>query len=153
MRTVPDVSYNAAVFQGVIVAFGGSFYRFGGTSAGSPQWAGIVAIADQLEHGRVGQINQGLYQTRGSKLLFHDVTTGNNSIPDLTPYQGDAYGTPIQGYSAGPGYDLVTGLGTPIAATLVPYLAIHGLLNDNDFGSVGQSHGGDNGHRGHMHDH
>ena len=47
----------------------------------APGAAGIVAIADQLEHGRVGQINQGLYQTRGSRLLFHDVTTGNNSIP------------------------------------------------------------------------
>ena len=153
MRTVPDVSYNAAVFQGVITAWNGSFFRFGGTSAGSPQWAGIVAIADQLEHGRVGQINQGLYQTRGSRLLFHDVTTGNNSIPDLTPFQGAAFGTPIRGYSAGPGYDLVTGLGTPIAATLVPYMAIHGLLNDNDFGSIGQSHGGDNGHHGRKHDH
>ena len=36
---VPDVSYNAAIYNGVIVAWNGAFYRFGGTSAGSPQWA------------------------------------------------------------------------------------------------------------------
>lgn len=153
MRTVPDVSYNAAIFNGVIVAWNGAFYRFGGTSAGPPQWAALVAIADQLEHGRIGQINQALYSTHGSGLFFHDVTTGDNSIPNLKPYLGARYGTPIHGYNAGRGYDLVTGLGTPIAATLVPYLAVHGLLSDNDFGSVGQSYSGDKGHRGHKHDH
>jgi subtilase family serine protease len=152
MRTVPDVSYNAAVYNGVITAWQGQFWRFGGTSAGSPQWAGIIAIADQFRHGRVGQINSALYQTRGSRLFFHDVTTGDNSIPDLTPYQGESLGTPINGYSAGRGYDLVTGLGTPIAASLVPYVAIRGFLSDNDFGSVGKSHGGGHGH-GRKHNH
>jgi subtilase family serine protease len=152
MRTVPDVSYNAAVFNGVIAVWNGSYYRFGGTSAGSPQWAGIVAIADQFRHGRVGQINSALYKTHGSRFFFHDVTTGNNSIPDLTPYLGDAYGTPINGYSAGRGYDLATGLGTPIAASLVPYVAIRGFLGDDDFGSVGKSHGGGHGH-GRKHNH
>jgi subtilase family serine protease len=153
MRTVPDVSYNAAVFNGVIVAWNGAFYRFGGTSAGSPQWAGLIALADQIKHGRLGQINPALYQTFGLQLFFHDVTTGDNSIPDLTPYQGSSFGTPIQGYSATHGYDLVTGLGTPKAAALAPYLAIHGLLSDNNFGSVGSSHGGGNGHHGHKRDH
>jgi subtilase family serine protease len=153
MRTVPDVSYNAAVYNGVIVSFGGLFYRFGGTSAGSPQWAGITALADQIAHKRLGQLNPAMYQTRGSRLFFHDVTMGDNSIPDLTPYQGESFGTPIDGYSAGKGYDYVTGLGTPRAATLAPYLAIHGLLSDNDFGSIGSSHGGGNGHHGHKRDH
>jgi subtilase family serine protease len=150
MRAVPDVSYNAAVFHGVLTVWNGSFFRFGGTSAGSPQWAGITALADQIAHKRLGQLNSALYQTGGSRLFFHDVTTGDNSIPDLTPYQGESLGTPIQGYSAGPGYDPVTGLGTPVAVTLAPYLAIHGLLSDNDFGSVGSSYPG-NGHRGHKH--
>ena len=125
MRTVPDVSDNAAVFQGVIVAWDGTFFRFGGTSAGSPQWAGLAA-AGQLAHRRLGQINSGLYQTGGSRLFFHDVTTGDNSTPDLTPFQGESLGTPIAGYSATRGYDLVTGLGTPIGVTLAPYLALHG---------------------------
>jgi subtilase family serine protease len=153
MRTVPDVSYNAAVYNGVIVAWQGAFYRFGGTSAGSPQWAGITALADQIVHKRLGQLNSALYQTRGSSLFFHDVTTGDNSIQDLTPYQGESLGTPIDGYSAGRGYDEVTGLGTPKAVTLAPYLAIHGLLSDNSFGSVGSSHGGGSGHHGHKRDH
>ena len=49
-RAVPDVAYNAAIYHGVLVAWGGGFYLFGGTSCGSPQWAGIVAIADQKAH-------------------------------------------------------------------------------------------------------
>ena len=151
MRTVPDVSYNAAVFQGVIVALDGVFYRFGGTSAGSPQWAGLAALTDQIAHKRIGQINSSLYQTDGSKAFFHDVTAGDNSIPDLTPYQGESLGTPIKGYKADKGYDLVTGLGTPVGATLAPYLAIRGLVGDDDFGSVGSARSG-NGHRGHKHD-
>ena len=65
MRVVPDVSYNAAVFQGVLTYWSGpggtGFYRFGGTSAGSPQWAGLTAIADQIAGGRVGFINKTLY--------------------------------------------------------------------------------------------
>src|SRR5581483_8330936 len=74
VRQVPDVSYNAAVFNGVIVAFGGvnclnrvthlptqCYYRFGGTSAGSPQWAAITAIVDQIAGHRVGNINPALY--------------------------------------------------------------------------------------------
>lgn len=144
MRTVPDVSYNAAVGAGVIVAWsyeGSQYWVFGGTSAGSPQWAGITAITDQLEHGRVGQINQALYSTRGSSQFFHDITTGDNNV---------GVGS---SYTAGRGYDLVTGLGTPIASSLVPYLAVRGLLSDNDFGSKGSSHGGFNGRQGHKHDH
>ncbi|MGH2933224.1 MAG: S53 family peptidase [Gaiellaceae bacterium] len=154
MRTVPDVSYNASLFQGVLVVLDGGLYRFGGASAGPPQWAGIVALADQVRRGRIGQINPALYKTRGSRLFFHDVTTGDNSIPDLTPYLGDSYGTPINGYSAGRGYDFVTGLGTPVATALVPYLAIRGFLGDDAFGSFGRGpNGSGHGRHGHMHDH
>jgi hypothetical protein len=81
-----------------------------GTSAGAPVWAGLIAIADQ---GRVlaggtpltgySQTLPTLYSLAASD--FHDIVSGNN------------------GYSAGPGYDLVTGLGTPIANRLVPDLA------------------------------
>ncbi len=151
MRTVPDVSYNAAVFGGVIVAWGGRFWRFGGTSAGSPQWAGLVAIADQIGRGRVGAINKPAYKVgKGvqSRFFFHDIADGSsNSIPDL-----DIPGTPIDGFTAVPGYDLATGLGTPIATTLVPWLAVHAERGDDDFGSKAGSYRW-GGHRGHKRDH
>ena len=61
MRVVPDVSYNAAVLQGVLVRWEGATYRFGGTSAGSPQWAALTAIADQIAGHRISGINKTLY--------------------------------------------------------------------------------------------
>jgi subtilase family serine protease len=119
-RAVPDVAYNAAIIGGVLGVWTAgsaptSFYRFGGTSAGSPQWAGLVADAAQLKGGRIGFLNDRLYAwSRGAKLggkLFHDVTTGNNSFGD------------IAGFAAGPGWDAATGLGSPKADALVPQLA------------------------------
>jgi subtilase family serine protease len=122
-REVPDVAYNAAVFHGVIVAWKGSFFLFGGTSAGSPQWAGLVALADQMAGGRIGPINKTLYKLakmpNGSS-YFRDTADGSsNSIPAL----GAGSGTPISGFDAVPGYDMATGLGSPIASALVPALA------------------------------
>jgi subtilase family serine protease len=151
MRGLPDVAYNAAFERAVIVAWNGSFGLMGGVSAGPPQWAGLVAIADQMGHGRIGAINRALYQvgqrSRLGSLFLHDVADGsNNSIPDL-----GCCGTPIDGYAAGPGYDLVTGLGTPIAKTLVPWLAVHADRSGDDYGSrQGSNHW--SGRRGHKHD-
>jgi len=120
MREVPDVSYNAAVLNGVIVAFGGRFFRFGGTSAGSPQWAAIIAIVDQLAHHRMGNINLALYvlaRLPASANPFHDIADGsNNSVTD------DA-GTAITGFTAVRGYDMATGLGTPNIGVIAPLLA------------------------------
>jgi subtilase family serine protease len=119
-RGVPDVSYNAAIIGGVLAVWSvplgqPAFFRFGGTSAGSPQWAGLVADADQLKGGRVGPINSRLYGWAASgslaNRLFHDVTTGDNSFGDIT------------GFGAGPGWDASTGLGTPKANALIPQLA------------------------------
>ena len=113
-REVPDVSYSAAVFNGVIVAFRGVFFRFGGTSAGSPQWAALTAIADQMAGGRLGSLNKTLYKlgkSGAASSYFHDIADGSsNSIPAL----GAGSGTPIDGFTAVPGYDMATGLGTPI---------------------------------------
>jgi subtilase family serine protease len=66
-RGIPDVAYNAAINHGVLVAWSvqnplGTFFVFGGTSAGSPQWAALGAITVQLNHGRLGDINPALYQ-------------------------------------------------------------------------------------------
>ena len=145
MRWLPDVSYNAAVFNGVLVVYtcetgdancgstvGQVFFRFGGTSAGSPQWAGLIALTDQLAHGRVGAINRELYMLGVSPLashVLHDVTTGENNIPDLTPFFGAPFGTPISGYTATAGWDASTGLGSPRADALVPALVASALLH------------------------
>jgi hypothetical protein len=112
MRAVPDVAYNADPTTGVAIlaTYGyGGWLQVGGTSAGSPQWAAIVAIADQgLALAGKSALN-GFTQTLPDlynlpSTDFHDVTTGNNGLP------------------AGPGFDLVTGLGTPIANFVVPDL-------------------------------
>ena len=96
----------------------GSIYIFGGTSAGSPQWAAIAALANQLSaaggHGPLGNLNRGLYALARSAAYstdFHDVTTGNNRL----------VGTPV-GFAAGTGWDDATGWGTPNVAALVPDL-------------------------------
>ncbi len=133
-RAVPDISYNGGINGGVITYFGddaaggpgfGGFYLVGGTSAGSPQWAGIVAIADQVAHRRVGALNENLYELgrkRSAGSYFHDVTVGDNGYAF-----DDGTGTivTIPGYSAVRGWDAATGWGSPIASNLVPFLAAH----------------------------
>jgi subtilase family serine protease len=127
-RGVPDVAYNAGVGGGVLIrsqvineAIGlpadyPAFFIIGGTSAGSPQWAGLAAVADQLGQHRMGNINPALYSiAQGRKqypAAFHDVTTGNNDVAEIGG-----------GFDAKTGWDPVTGLGTPNAANLLPLLA------------------------------
>ena len=88
-RGVPDVSYSAAVLHGVLTyldipGIPVGFYLFGGTSAGSPQWAAILAIADQKAGYSLGFINRALYHIGQAQnhysASFHDVTSGNNSV-------------------------------------------------------------------------
>ncbi len=115
-RTIPDVAYNAAINGGVLVVWTAipaqaGIYIVGGTSAGSPQWASIVALANQLKGGPVGFINPTLYKIGCSARYgadFHDVTVGNNQLT----------GTPV-GFPAATGWDDATGLGTPNVANLV----------------------------------
>jgi subtilase family serine protease len=126
-RGVPDVAYNAGINSGVLTVWSTSglgqnlVFRFGGTSAGSPQWAGLTALAAQLRHARVGYLNPQVYALSlvkpVYKALFHDITTGDNT------FHGEAFGDPtIIGFPAAPGWDPATGLGTPKANTLVPVL-------------------------------
>ena len=111
-RTVPDVSYNASVAAGVLGIVQGSQTTFGGTSAATPQWAGIFAIANEQRaaagRGPLGPANPVLYAHPGD---FHDITVGDN-----------IYDPTLGGFSAGPGYDLATGLGTPNVPSLLPDL-------------------------------
>jgi subtilase family serine protease len=117
-RGVPDVSYSGDVNNGLLIAWSegdpanlGDIWIFGGTSAGSPQWAAMTSLVDSV-FGPQGDINPLLYlfvaRTEYSK-VFHDVTTGNNTV-DAT----DANGNPltIQGFDATRGWDAVTGLGS-----------------------------------------
>jgi subtilase family serine protease len=133
-RGVPDVAYSAGVVGGVVayVGFPGvatGFYVFGGTSTGSPQWAGILSDINEALGRPSGFINRKLYalgRTGVAGGLFHDVTEGNNEFCfDLYPT-----GQPgcVPGYSADPGWDLTTGFGTPHFGRL------GWLLSDRDDG-------------------
>lgn len=124
-RGVPDISYSASINHGVIVAWGGDFWLFGGTSAGSPQWAGLIAIADQMAHRRLGTINPALYALGGSsffsKAVFHDITDGQNGVTE--PNEDKSLVT-IPGFEAKRGWDAATGLGSPKADKLLPALIV-----------------------------
>jgi subtilase family serine protease len=132
-RGVPDIGLQASSRTGALVYLtlppdgnGGlicgsapcstGWYDIGGTSLSCPQWAGLVAIAAQIAGHGLGQINPALYDLASDPATyaddFFDVTVGNNQAdPD------------IPGYDATPGWDPITGLGTPNAANLVPDLA------------------------------
>jgi subtilase family serine protease len=119
MRGVPDVAFQASSRTGTLVydtaPGAGGWFIVGGTSCSAPQWAGLVAIADQIAGHGLGQINPTLYRLAAGPnygTYFYDVTTGNNQADPSIP-----------GYPATTGWDPVTGLGTPDAATLVPALA------------------------------
>jgi subtilase family serine protease len=116
-RGIPDVAADADPATGLNVDIAGSFTPAGGTSASAPAWAGIMALADQMAGHTLGFINTGLYQLAASSTAardFHDITVGDNSV--------NAGGTSVQGFSAGPGWDAATGLGSPDAQYLVPDL-------------------------------
>jgi len=90
-----------------------------GTSEASPEFAGIVAMADQLAGRRLGHLGGRLYELGKHALV--DVTQGNNTYGPFTNSDGNTY--TVLGYSAGPGYDLASGLGTIDANKFVRALA------------------------------
>jgi subtilase family serine protease len=119
MRGLPDVAFQASARTGPLVydtaPGAGGWFIVGGTSCSSPEFAGLVAIADQIAGHGLGQINPTLYKLASGPdygTYFYDVTTGNNHADSAVP-----------GYNATQGWDPVTGLGTPDAFTLVPALA------------------------------
>jgi subtilase family serine protease len=135
-RGVPDVAFQASPRTGALVYVSLSpdgngsnvtcsgqpcsagWYDIGGTSLGTPQWAGLVAIADQINGGGLGLINPALYKIGADPARyandFFDVTVGNNAGVDTLP----------SGYPSTAGWDPVTGLGTPNAANLLPDLVL-----------------------------
>jgi subtilase family serine protease len=111
-RGVPDVAGDADEVGGMarVVVSGGvsGLESDPGTSDSAPLWGGIVALADQYAHHDLGLINPAIYAIARSSsyhTAFHDITSG------------------INGYQAGPGWDPVTGWGTPNAQALIPLLA------------------------------
>jgi hypothetical protein len=131
-RGDPDVAWDADVQTGVLVSLFDSatgsydYYVVGGTSVGSPCWAGSMALIDQKAGSPLGLVNPTIYSilnngTEYSK-AFHDITVGNNN-PD----------------SATTGWDPLTGVGSPNLGELANYLAPTGQLPvvvTNDFSNV-----------------
>jgi subtilase family serine protease len=119
----PDVAYDAdpdtgfAVYDSVPYEGSSGWAEYGGTSAGAPQWAALIADADQGRYYRSEPSLNGPTQTLPyiddedvtkdpiARTYFHDITTGSNN-----------------GYVATVGYDLITGWGTPKAQKLIPAL-------------------------------
>ena len=115
-RDVPDVSLSAAQHDGYVMyqywAGDGGLSTAGGTSFATPAFAALVALVNQKTGTLQGNINASLYalaanQASGGAAVFHDITTGNNSVPG------------VSGFSATTGYDLASGLGSVDAAMLV----------------------------------
>jgi subtilase family serine protease len=112
MRTVPDVASNADPNSGYAIYTGGSWEQIGGTSAAAPLWSGFTALYNEKaaasSKANLGFADPAIYTVgEGSSYssAMHDVTTGAN-----------------QDYSAGVGYDEVTGWGSPVADGLMTAL-------------------------------
>jgi subtilase family serine protease len=124
-RGVPDISMSAAC-NGAVDTYGS--YRGApegwspecGTSEATPLFAGIVALADQVAGHSLGLINPALYQLAAQhKRGIVDVTKGNNTVS----FTQDGREQTVTGFTARPGYDVATGLGTVNAPYFVPELA------------------------------
>jgi kumamolisin len=107
-RGVPDVAGCADPMTGYQVRYDGVPTVLGGTSAVAPLWAGLIAVANHQLGSQVGFINPAIYAAKAAS-AFNDITVGNNGA-----------------FSAGPGWDACTGLGSPNATKLIPLLAAAG---------------------------
>jgi subtilase family serine protease len=105
-RDVPDLSLSTALHDGYLIQVLGETYIAGGTSAAAPSLAGILALINQKEGGRQGNINPVLYSLAaladsGGAAVFHGTTGGNNTVPGCA------------GFSASQHYNQATGVGSP----------------------------------------
>lgn len=112
-RNVPDVSLTAAGHVAYLIQTQGALYAVRGTSASSPAFAGLMALVVQKTGQRQGNANPRFYQLgnaqfgSGGATVFHDISSGNNTVPGVT------------GYASAAEYDLATGLGSVDASALV----------------------------------
>jgi subtilase family serine protease len=150
-RGVPDVAYNAAVLHGVLTYLDipgvpGGFYLFGGTSAGSPQWAALTVIMDQAAGHNFGFVNAAFYKIGQNRTdyanTFHDVTSGTNSAME---FDADNNPVTVTGYNAGAGWDATTGLGSPKAGSVLSELPLFWSAGQGNSAISGSaSHGNSN---------
>jgi kumamolisin len=112
-RGVPDVAGDADPATGYQILVDGQAGVVGGTSAVAPLWAGLVALLNEQLGKPLGYLNPVLYQLENVG-AFHDITEGDNFI-----LKGDDR----SGYSARPGWDACTGLGTPNGTKILSVLS------------------------------
>jgi kumamolisin len=103
-RGVPDVCGDADPSTGYSVRVDGQTLVIGGTSAVAPLWAGLIALANAKNKVAAGFINPAIYAA-GAQMAFRDITSGNNGS-----------------FTAGPGWDACSGLGSPIGTAVIPLL-------------------------------
>jgi kumamolisin len=96
-RGVPDVAGDADPTTGYVTLVDGNPDVIGGTSAVAPLWAGLIALINESIGKPAGFINPLLYKNASTAADFNDISSGNNGA-----------------YSAGPGWDACSGLGSPI---------------------------------------
>jgi pseudomonalisin len=111
-RDVPDVALTSAGHDGYLIYQSGGLYVVGGTSAASPSFAGVMDLVVQHAAARQGNANVAFYslaskQRTDGPPIFHDITSGNNSVPGQTGFHSTA------------GYDQATGLGSIDGSVLV----------------------------------
>lgn len=128
-RGVPDVAGDADPTTGYAVRVDGGTSTIGGTSAVAPLWAGLIALANAASGKDAGFVNPTLY---GDPKAFRDITSGNNGA-----------------FSAGPGWDACTGLGSPNGAAIVAALAPSMTKSGGKGGGKGSGKSsGKGGHKG-----
>jgi kumamolisin len=111
-RALPDVAAVADPQCGIRCMMAGKEFPTGGTSAGAPMWAALVARLNQQLGRRVGCLNPILYaHAAGHSGILKDVTVGDNRFS-----KHDV------GFDAGSGWDACTGLGTPNGEALLALL-------------------------------
>jgi kumamolisin len=109
-RGVPDVAINASTRSGYGLVTHGSFTLIGGTSIGGPMWGGLIALLNEGLGRNLGFFNPVLYGQLGPQGMLRNVIHGHNGIGELS------------GYCAGPGWNAVTGWGTPDGTQLLQAL-------------------------------
>jgi len=138
-RGTPDVSYNADPITGFATYSSYAFQgwgQIGGTSAGAPQWAALIAIANQGRKlkgkAMLSNVQSIVYKLPATD--FHDVVVGNNDLISQDFPVGSGLGLGLTGNEATEGYDLASGRGTPLAN-----LVVRDLVNFNGSTFVGSS--------------
>jgi kumamolisin len=111
-RGVPDICADADPVTGYDVRVDGQTTVFGGTSAVAPLWAGLIALMNQQLGRPIGYLNPLLYGKVNNIGGLHDITMGNNGA-----------------YSARPGWDACTGLGSPDGSKLLTSLGSKKLVS------------------------